>query len=316
MSNSQQVKVAVVTGSNRGLGFAMVKRLLQELQPGRWIVYMTARNNDKGRAALIEVINETNDFANVFPLFYQLDIDVVESIENFKRYIAENHTNGIDVLINNAGIYPKSRDADRTEAEGHFRFNMNNIRKTIETNFFGTLNVCRILTPVLSKHCRIVNLGSGMASVIFKYLSPSVQDCIENDITNMDQCEMLMKKFVSMSESNLNEGCLLSTSAGYEIWPNFAVGDLLAYGFSKIGIAMLTQCLQKEFINDGKDGIVINCCCPGSVNTDLNPFGTISPDEGSKVPMALAILPENTDFKGQFIAEYQVQTPYRYQPNW
>jgi carbonyl reductase 1 len=38
------------------------------------------------------------------PKFYQLDVESIESINGFKEFLKENH-GGIDVLVNNAGVF-------------------------------------------------------------------------------------------------------------------------------------------------------------------------------------------------------------------
>ena len=40
------------------------------------------------------------------PKFHQLDIESMESIQNFAEYL-KNTYGGIDVLVNNAGVFPK-----------------------------------------------------------------------------------------------------------------------------------------------------------------------------------------------------------------
>ena len=45
-------KVAVVTGSNKGIGFAIVKKLCQQFDG---VVYLTSRNEERGKAAVAEL---------------------------------------------------------------------------------------------------------------------------------------------------------------------------------------------------------------------------------------------------------------------
>jgi carbonyl reductase 1 len=53
-------KVAVVTGSNKGIGFAIVKGLLQQNFGGD--VLLTARNEERGLAAVEQLQKVRNDF--------------------------------------------------------------------------------------------------------------------------------------------------------------------------------------------------------------------------------------------------------------
>ena len=45
-------KVAVVTGSNKGIGFAIVKQLCQQFDG---TVYLTSRDEGRGKAAVAEL---------------------------------------------------------------------------------------------------------------------------------------------------------------------------------------------------------------------------------------------------------------------
>lgn len=93
-------KVAVVTGSNKGIGLAVVKALCQQFAGE---VYLTARDSGRGHAAMKELTNE-----GLHPLFHQLDITDPSSIATATKFFKE-HYGGIDVLVNNAGIAYKRR---------------------------------------------------------------------------------------------------------------------------------------------------------------------------------------------------------------
>lgn len=84
-----------MTGSNKGIGFAIVKGLCERFE-GK--VYLTARNVSRGE----EAVKKLNDLG-YNPLFHQLDITDQDSIDKFKEDILREH-GGIDILINNAAI--------------------------------------------------------------------------------------------------------------------------------------------------------------------------------------------------------------------
>jgi len=99
----QGERVCVVTGADKGIGFAVVKGLLRE-NPN-WIVYLTARDIILGEAA----VKRCYDEITLTPKFFQLDIDDISSIRRFRDHLRENHKNGIHILVNNAGISPDVR---------------------------------------------------------------------------------------------------------------------------------------------------------------------------------------------------------------
>lgn len=95
MSNNNKNKIAIVTGANKGIGYAIVKNLKDNFDG---IIYLTARNENLGKKAALS-LDENGSKVK----FHRLDVKDIESISNFKSYISNNH-DGIDILINNAGI--------------------------------------------------------------------------------------------------------------------------------------------------------------------------------------------------------------------
>ena len=81
-------KVAVVTGSNKGVGLAIVRGLCKQFEGD---VYLTARNEENGRRAVA-----TLEAEGLNPKFHQLDIDYPESIEAIKHHLLDNY-GGVDV---------------------------------------------------------------------------------------------------------------------------------------------------------------------------------------------------------------------------
>lgn len=91
---------AVVTGSNKGIGFAVVRALCKQF-PGD--VYLTSRDIERGKEAVAKLQKE-----GLKPLFHQLDINDLQSIHTFHDFLKEKY-GGLNVLVNNAGIAFKGR---------------------------------------------------------------------------------------------------------------------------------------------------------------------------------------------------------------
>ena len=136
-------KVAIVTGSNKGIGLATVKGLASKFDGD---VFLTARNEERGYAAVQQLEKQ-----GVKVHFHQLDIVDRKSIENFRNFIKDNY-GGIDVLVNNAGI----------DAEIAFKHKPMHIHAamTIKTNYFGTKQTCEILFGFdIDRFCYKVDFG-------------------------------------------------------------------------------------------------------------------------------------------------------------
>ena len=97
---SSSTRVALVTGANKCLGFAIVRDLCRRF-PGKLV--LMARDEARGRAAVQQLQAE-----GLSPLFHQLDIDDRQSIRALRDFLRKEY-GGLDVLVNNAGIAFKSK---------------------------------------------------------------------------------------------------------------------------------------------------------------------------------------------------------------
>ena len=119
--------IALVSGANRGIGRALVEALLDH---GARRVYATARDLTtlEGVAAL--------DRARVRPL--RLDVTNPGDAR-----AAADAASDVNLLINNAGVATAAGAADTS---------VDMIRETMETNFFGLVNVTNAFLPTLREH--------------------------------------------------------------------------------------------------------------------------------------------------------------------
>ena len=171
-----------MTGSNKGIGFAIVKELCAKFDG---VVYLTSRNEELGRAAVAEF-----EKIGLHPRYHQLDIDDEFSVFRLRYYFNSTY-GGLDVLINNAaiGFWP---DCGKTLHEM--------VTLTLGTNFFNTQTLCQVLFPLLRPGSRVVNLSSsiGHLSVVpnvqlrHKFSSP--------DLT-LEQLNSLMRQYIQKAFS-------------------------------------------------------------------------------------------------------------------
>ncbi|CAO2632424.1 Carbonyl reductase [NADPH] 3 [Lemmus lemmus] len=93
-------RVALVTGANKGIGFAITRDLCRKFSGD---VVLTARDEARGKAAVKQLQAE-----GLSPRFHQLDIDDLQSIRALRDFLLKEY-GGLDVLVNNAGIAFKSK---------------------------------------------------------------------------------------------------------------------------------------------------------------------------------------------------------------
>ncbi len=136
------MRVAVVTGANRGIGNFWTSRLIDE----GWKVYAGFRENLDG----LEIIKNENLVS------IQLDVTDNISIVNFSSKIEEN----IDLLINNAGV-PDGRWRSVEDIDDEWALEVLNI------NSLGPVRMVKLLYPKLRgpRLTKVVMISSLMGSI-------------------------------------------------------------------------------------------------------------------------------------------------------
>lgn len=117
---SQPEKIAIVTGSNTGLGFETAFALAKK----EFTVVLACRNMQKAQNAKSRILNAV-PFAKVEPL--QIDLTSLDSVKKFAKAYQTKFSR-LDLLINNAGVMmpPFSETEDGFELQfganhlGHF----------------------------------------------------------------------------------------------------------------------------------------------------------------------------------------------------
>ncbi|KAK3719843.1 hypothetical protein RRG08_040145 [Elysia crispata] len=268
-------KVAVVTGSNKGVGFGIVRALCKNFKGD---VILTARNPELGQAAVQELGKE-----GLHPKFHQLDITDHASIIALRDFL-QNTYQGIDVLVNNAGIAYKAASTAPFSEQAEV---------SLKTNYFATLDACEVLFPLLRPHARVSNVSSMVSQFALAKCSDAWKArFVSTDIT-MDELSDIMNKFIQATKNGTHKE---------EGFPE------TAYGVSKIGVTVMSLIQQREMDKKGADDIVINACCPGYVDTDMTSHkGKLTIDEGAETPVFLAMLPPGVkEPRGQFVREKAV----------
>jgi retinol dehydrogenase-12 len=109
-------KVVVITGANKGIGKEATKQIAKLGAK----VYMACRSLDSANEAREEIINETGN-QNVF--VKHLDLASIDSIEKFVESFKQDE-NKLDVLINNAGLWTKTKKLTDINVEQTFAVNV------------------------------------------------------------------------------------------------------------------------------------------------------------------------------------------------
>lgn len=140
-------KIALVTGANKGIGFEVARRLAAR----DFRVLLAARNPEAGRAAMTKAAGGIQ--------FLLLDVADDASIREAAAGFGKDHDR-LDVLINNAGIYPDN-------GVNILSVSREQLITTFQTNAFGALRVIQEFLPYLRKsgEARIINVSSGYGAL-------------------------------------------------------------------------------------------------------------------------------------------------------
>ncbi|CAI2739033.1 unnamed protein product [Dicrocoelium dendriticum] len=177
------MKVAFVTGSNKGIGFGIVTKLAHAYgSTGEWDVYLTARNVDLGKKACEELKGR-----GLQVKFHQLDITDAESRKSFLAYMKAHYPDGINIAINNAGIaYKVASTAPFGEQA----------RVTVHTNFTCTFDFTLEFLPLLAENARVVHVSSMSSHTTLKQLGDELYTKFTS-VMSLDELKALVGEFVN-----------------------------------------------------------------------------------------------------------------------
>ena len=225
-------KVAIVTGGNKGIGFAIVKGLAKTFTGD---LYLTSRNEERGLKAIKDLEQD-----GIKVLYHQLDIDDEASIVKMASFIKEKY-GGLDILINNAGIAFKNAATEPFGLQA---------KVTIQTNYFSTKMACEHFFPLLRSGARVVNLSSS-AGFLPNIPSEALKKkfATSDSSLTVEELDSMMKDFIQAAEAG---------NHAEKGWPNST------YRVSKVGLSSLSRIQQREMNKDtSRTDIAINHVHPG-----------------------------------------------------
>jgi carbonyl reductase 1 len=265
--NDAQVISAVVTGSNKGIGFEICRQLLD----AGISVVVTARDLRRGEEATSRLRREPN--GHLVMGFVEMDVADDNSVARSVSSISNLVGGKLDLLVNNAGIgYP-----DRF-------FGPEEARAIVNINTFGTMRSTRALLPLLSasRVGRIVNVAS-IESSLSQLARPLQQRFSDAALTDKKVVDLMNEFVTGVAQGNHRR-------VGW--------GGTM-YHASKVGQMAFAGLLARELTNAGSN-VTVSSCCPGFCRTDMSDrcygvgLGHKSAAEGADTPVWLALMsPEN-----------------------
>ncbi|VYS44704.1 unnamed protein product [Arabidopsis thaliana] len=293
-------RVAVVTGSNKGIGFEICRQLANN---GITVV-LTARDENKGLAA-VQKLKTENGFSDQAISFHPLDVSNPDTIASLAAFV-KTRFGKLDILarieillqqllVNNAGVGGANVNVDVLKAQIAEAGAPTDISKImsdtyeiveecVKTNYYGVKRMCEAMIPLLqsSDSPRIVSIASTMGKL--ENVSNEWAKGVLSDAENLT--EEKIDEVINEYLKDYKEGALQVKG-----WPTVMSGYIL----SKAAVIALTRVLAKRH-----KSFIINSVCPGFVNTEINfNTGILSVEEGAASPVKLALVP-NGDPSGLF----------------
>lgn len=229
------IKRILITGANKGIGFAAARALLQ--QHPDVTVLLGARDTARGRAA-IQALSDLDPGYSSRLALVQIDVADPLSVTGARDAVAQ--LSGPDDaplygIVNNAGIGLASDDT----------------RGVLEVNLLGVKRVCDAFLPLLQSGGRIVNVSSASGPKFVSECAPQRQAFFTDPTISWEELQQLVDDVLDHAGD-----------AGY--FRSLGLGEPNAYGLSKACVSLYTMQLARQHPH-----LCINACTPGYIETDL-----------------------------------------------
>jgi 3-oxoacyl-[acyl-carrier protein] reductase len=136
-------KVALVTGSSRGIGAEMIRGF--GTRCAQCVVNYVADAQGHNKADALGVAKELNE-----PLVIECDVTQPQQVEAMMKQI-QDQRGGLDILVNNSGII-----SDRTIK----KMSPDEFESVIRVNLIGTFTVTQKAAAILRNGGRVINMSS------------------------------------------------------------------------------------------------------------------------------------------------------------
>lgn len=229
------MKIVLVTGGNRGIGW----EICRQLDTKGYTIILGSRDFEKGKEAAIPL--------GVNLIVKQLDVTDEKSIQSLFEFI-NTEFGKLDVLINNAGIGEIN--------EGDQKNVLSDVKKFVESNVYGVRQVNKLVVPFLRKSGIVPKRKSATDISL-----TSVKQVME---TNFYGAWRMMQVFIPLLIKS-EAGRIINISSGMGELESLS-GDYPSYSLSKSSLNALTIMFSNELL---EKGIKVNAMCPGWVKTDM-----------------------------------------------
>ncbi|MBI1238067.1 MAG: SDR family NAD(P)-dependent oxidoreductase [Alphaproteobacteria bacterium] len=229
-------KIALITGANQGLGFALAQGLARAWGDDG-LVYLGARDIAKGDAAVSQLKGDGLS-VTLMPIDVTEPASVAAAAESIQRMHG-----GIDVVLSNAAARIVR---EKTPGE--------QVRLFVDTNNFGERRMIESFRDLLRARARFLVVASSFGSL--RHLDPSLHERFDVARASLDDIDAEMRDYVAVVE----EG-----RAAAEGWPDWINVP------SKVGQVAAMKIFAREMVAEASAReVFVAAVCPGLVDTDAS----------------------------------------------
>ncbi|MCA2230205.1 SDR family NAD(P)-dependent oxidoreductase [Nonomuraea aurantiaca] len=272
-------RIAVVTGANQGLGFALAEGLAQHLAAAD-IVYLTGRDADRLREAAGRITGPGAEIRT-----HVLDVTDDTAIVAFADMLRQRH-GGVDIVFSNAAA---RLTPDTPWAELVVPF--------VETNNLGTTRMLRAFSPIVRPGGRLLVVASDFGTL--RSLPAVLHGRFDTETMSLEDVDATMLAW---------RDAVLAGTAAAEGWPEWINIP------SKVGQVASVRVLARERRDQDKaDGTLVAAVCPGLVDTAAsrpwfeNMEQAQTPSEAAVALLRLALDPVRPETYGELVQFGQVR---------
>jgi NAD(P)-dependent dehydrogenase (short-subunit alcohol dehydrogenase family) len=254
----------LVTGANKGIGFAIAKGILAA--GADTFVFLGARDPQRGaeaRRALVDIDASYGERVLLVELDVASDASVAAAADAVRKMLGSGSLYGV---VNNAGI--------GDGAQG--------MREVLNVNTVGVRRVCEAFLPMLeARGGRLVNVTSASGPMFVAKCSDARRRFFLDASTGWSDLEALMNECLAIEGDNA-------------AFAKHGLGESNSYGLSKACANTYTLQLARR-----NSSLAVNACTPGFIETDMTrryvlsqgktaaDLGMKTPDDGARCPLFL-----------------------------